>query len=302
MASVEPMAMRIMLATDDSDAARTAEGWIARLRYADPPTIDVVCVAGRGLARLGWAMQTYREPVRLAVEGIQQGELYAAERIANDAGERLQDAGMHVRTWARQGDPATELLEMAATDRFDLIVAGPRGRSGLAAAILGSVTHALIAHATRPVLVARPVHADHGSLPEHILLVVDDRQAAETCARWLVRSGWLSGARLTMLGLLGDRSGLESAQPVMGEEVSRLVRLDASQALDVLAQRFAGRGAELDLVLRDGHPLVTTLKAAEELGADVVAVARPPRGPGRDPLAEKIARHARVSALLVPHA
>ena len=292
--------MQILLATDDSASARIAEEWVTRLRFAQRPTIDVVCVAGRGTAGPSWGMQTYREPVRLAVEGLRQNELYAAERIANEVGERLQRAGFTVHTWARQGDCREEILTMAEVDGPDLIVVGPRGRSGLAAAILGSVTHGLIAHATRPVLIARPLSAAEGRLPEHALLAVDGARSAEAAVAWLERGGCLAGGRLTVLGLLGERAGLETDEGEFVEEVKRLVRSDAGDTLGELARPLGGGDVWVDFVMRGGHPLQATLDTADELGADLVAVARPHRRPARDPLAEKIARHASQAVLLVP--
>ena len=300
MAGVATAGMRIMLATDDSASARTAEEWVTRLRYGTPPIIDVVCVAGRGLTRLGWGMQSYREPVRLAVEGIRQSELYAAERIANEVGERLQGTGLTVHTWARQGDCCEELLTMAGVDRPDLIVVGPRGRSGLAAAILGSVTHGLIAHAESPVLVARPPLATDGPVPEHVLVVVDGSPSAAATVSWLDRAGWLAGGRVTMLGQLGHRAGLEHDEPALIDEVARMVRADATETLEQLARPLARGDVALDFALRGGHPLQATLDAISEFGVDLVAVARPLHRQGRDPIAEKIARHAAVSVLLVP--
>jgi nucleotide-binding universal stress UspA family protein len=296
----EATGMRVMLATDDSASARKAEEWVTRLRYGIPPIVDVVCVAGRGLTRLGWGMQSYRAPVRLAVEGLRQSELYAAERIANEVGERLQGAGLTVHTWARQGDCCEELLAMVGVDRPDLVVVGPRGRSGLAAAILGSVTHGLIANAESPVLVARPPLTTEGRLPEHVLLVADGTASAPAAVDWLDRAGWLSGGRVTVLGLLGDRAGLEYEEPALIDEVTRLVRSDATETLEQLAQPFARGDIALDFALRGGHPLQASLDVAAEFGVDLVAVARPLRHQGRDRIAEKIARHAAVSVLLVP--
>ena len=45
-----------------------------------------------------------------------------------------------------------------AAERFcaDLVCIGSHGRSGLAATVLGSVAHAVIAHSPHPVLVVRP--------------------------------------------------------------------------------------------------------------------------------------------------
>lgn len=294
--------LSILLATDDSTSARVGEEWVTRLRYVERPVIEVLCVAGRGITRLGWGMQTYREPVHLAVEGLRQSELHAAERIANEVGERLQHAGLTVHTWARQGDCCEELLAMTDIDRPDLVVVGPRGRSGLAATILGSVTHSLIAHSERPLLVARPPLTSEGPLPEHVLLVVDGTPSAEAALAWLDRAGWLRGGRMTVLGLVGDRAGLEYDEPALIDEVARLVKSDAIATLEDLARPLAAADVSLDFVLRGGHPLEATLAVTEELDVDLVAVARPPRRPGRDPLPEKIARHSSVSVLLVPAA
>jgi nucleotide-binding universal stress UspA family protein len=292
--------MRVMLATDDSPSARTAEDWVARLRYASPPTIEVVCVAGRGLTRLGWGMQTYREPVRRAVEGLRQAELHAAERIANDVGERLQHGGLTVHTWARQGDCCEELLAVIDADQPDLVVVGPRGRSGLAATILGSVTHSLIANAGAPLLVARPPRTTSGPLPDHTVLVADGSLAAERIASWLVRAGWLAGGRVTVLGLLGEQAGLQLDEPELVDEVARLVRSDAAETLEEVARPLREQGIVPELELRGGHPLEATLDAIAELEADLVAVAWAYPRARRNPLPEKIARHASVSVALVP--
>jgi nucleotide-binding universal stress UspA family protein len=292
--------MRIMLATDDSASARTAEEWVKRLRNATGLTIDVVCVAGRGHSGIGWGLQTYRGPVRAAVEGQRQGELYAAERIANEVGERLQRSGLAVRTWARQGDCCEELLAMADVDRPDLVVVGPRGRSGLAAAILGSVTQGLIAHAAFPLFVARPPRTNEGQLPQHVLLVVEPTHAPETAVAWLDRAGWLVGGRVTVLGLLGERAGLEHEAPETADELARLVGPDAIAMLEQLAQPLADDDVAVDYILRGGHPLQATLDATEEFLTDLVAVARPQRRDARDSFAEKVARHSSVSVLLVP--
>ncbi len=291
----------VLLATDDSPSARVAEDWVIRLRWAQAPTVEVVCVAGGGITRLGWGLQTYREPVRLAVEGLRQSELYAAERIANEVGERLQHAGLTVHTLARQGDCSEEVRILAEVERPDLVVVGPRGRSEVAAAILGSVTHSLIAAVAQPLLVARPPLAPAGRLPDHVLLVVDGTPSAKAPLAWLERSGWLDGGRLTLLGLLGDRAGLGPDEPPLTDELARLVAAEATAVLEDLTRPLAETGVLLNFVLRGGHPLRATRAAIDELGVDLVAVGATPY-PGRDPLPQKIARYSPVSVLLVPAA
>ncbi|MFG1694085.1 universal stress protein [Nonomuraea sp. NPDC049309] len=50
--------------------------------------------------------------------------------------------------------PATALIRAAET--ADLVVVGSRGRGGFASALLGSISHAVLHHATCPVAVVRP--------------------------------------------------------------------------------------------------------------------------------------------------
>ena len=138
--TAEQRPFSVLLATDDWEAARSAEAWVSRLRWSGPCGVDILCVAGHGITRLGWGMQTYWTAVRSAVEEMRQSERLAAERIANTVGERLQHAGLTVRTWARQGDAAEEILAQIEFDQPDLVVLGPRGRSSVLLLVDGSLS------------------------------------------------------------------------------------------------------------------------------------------------------------------
>ncbi len=49
--------------TIPSEAARNADASVSRLRWSRPSVIDVLCVAGYGITRFGWGMQTHRPAV-----------------------------------------------------------------------------------------------------------------------------------------------------------------------------------------------------------------------------------------------
>ena len=247
-------------------------------------------------------MSTYREPVRQAVEGLRQGEVLAAQRIANEVGERLQQGGLTVRTWARQGDAAEEILAHIELEQPDLVVVGPRGRSGLALLLLGSVSNQVIASSDRPVLVARRPASERGPLPAHLLVLVDGSPGAETAIDWIVQQGWAIGASVSVLGLLGVPAGVDSDEPEAVSALHGLVRGDAASSLERLAEPLRAQAETLTIELEAGHPLDGALRAAEELAVDLVVVARPPRRRFQDPFAEKVARHASTSVLIVPRA
>jgi nucleotide-binding universal stress UspA family protein len=67
-----------------------------------------------------------------------------------DAREADADSTLFERRFA-YADPATTLLEEA--ERADLLIVGPRGHSGLSAAILGSVSTHVLHHSPVPVVI-----------------------------------------------------------------------------------------------------------------------------------------------------
>jgi len=288
---------RILLATDGSAAARAAETWVDRLRWHGHPCIDVVTVASRGSAGLGWNPRADGS-VPDALQRVRQAEVLAAQRASNEAGARLQGRGRTVRSWAREGDCPEELLAAIDEVRPDLVVLGPRGRSGLAAGILGSVTGHVVSNVGTTILVARPPGAAHGALPKHALVLVDGTPAAERGVRWLTGTGWLEGCRLTLLGLVGRRTGLEP-DGGSADDSDGLVRPEAMEILERIAAPVTPVAGSLGFELRGGHPLAAALQALDDVGADLVVVARPGLRPGRAGLAERVAAYAPASVLLV---
>lgn len=291
--------MRVLLSTDDSTGARTAEGWVTRTHWSQPPLVDVVCVAGRGTPRFGWSLQTYREPVRLAVDGLRENEGLAAQRLANEVGVRLQRAGLTVRTWARQGDTHRELLAMVAAEGPDLIVVGPRGRSALASALLGSLTANLAEDSPVPVLVAkRPVSPDR-PLPDHLVLVVDGSSQPDQAIKWLRQIGWLTDTRVTLLGMSGggrDDSGGGTRDPASERRHRDLMStLDASAKLLRDIDRV-----DVSVDVAAGFTPSSVTDALVDLDADVVVILRSTGGGVRNAMAFQLASQSSVATLVVP--
>ena len=75
-------------------------------------------------------------------------------------GQQAAIAGVDAEGRVLDGAPAEAMAGLAREVHADEIVVGTRGMGRFAAA-LGSVSHALLAHADRPVVVVPPVAADH---------------------------------------------------------------------------------------------------------------------------------------------
>ena len=73
------------------------------------------------------------------------------------AAEPAQEAGVDVETFARQGDPADAILDVAEEQRADLIVVGNKGMTGAKRFLLGSVPNKVSHHAPCSVLIVRTI-------------------------------------------------------------------------------------------------------------------------------------------------
>ena len=64
----------------------------------------------------------------------------------------LRDAGVQYRTVIEDGRPASVIATVADSIDADVIVVGRRGRGGVTELVLGSVSHELVLHSKRPIL------------------------------------------------------------------------------------------------------------------------------------------------------
>jgi nucleotide-binding universal stress UspA family protein len=140
----------VAVGIDGSDGSLEALRWAAR--EADLHGADLLVLLAWQLPVVG----PYLPAMPLdasAWEDSARQQLNAA--LGAVFGEKLPHG---VRAELRHGLPASVLVE-AGRDA-DLLVVGSRGHGGLLGALLGSVSTAVIHHATCPVLVVRPSSAN----------------------------------------------------------------------------------------------------------------------------------------------
>jgi nucleotide-binding universal stress UspA family protein len=142
----------ILIAYDGSDDAQAAIDRAAQLFKGESATvltvwerfIDIVTRAGAGM------------PVgEVDYETLDRNYEDQARQRAEDGAERARRAGLDAqpRTGAREHTVATTILTTADDLGADVIVIGTRGLTGLKSLLLGSVSHAVLQHADRTVIV-----------------------------------------------------------------------------------------------------------------------------------------------------
>jgi nucleotide-binding universal stress UspA family protein len=75
--------------------------------------------------------------------------------ILSEASEDVADTGVEIRTFARQGEPADAILDVAEEQGADLIIVGNKGMTGAKRFLLGSVPNKVSHHAPCSVLIVR---------------------------------------------------------------------------------------------------------------------------------------------------
>jgi nucleotide-binding universal stress UspA family protein len=132
-----------------------------------PPSRSAMAVAAGLAARFG-AELTLFHAYPLPGYTLPEGTVLPSPKMLQDlAGQtdaileewRVEAAKLGaaaVRTAKSVGEPAAEIVDFAASGRFDLVVIGTRGRTGLRHALLGSVAERVVRRAACPVLTVHP--------------------------------------------------------------------------------------------------------------------------------------------------
>ena len=142
------MSLRILLAVDGSEYSLRAVEHVLRLR-------DSHCDIEPHLLNVQMPLESGHVKQFIAREAIE--EYYRDEGLAQlqASSAALEAAGQPCTTHIAVGHIAQTVTRYAAEMKFDLIVIGTHGRTGLRHAVMGSVATEVIKLATVPVTVVR---------------------------------------------------------------------------------------------------------------------------------------------------
>lgn len=136
------MYKKILVALDNSPADQCLLSHIASLAEALHSSLTLVHVAE------GWAARYYED---LLLKESQ--EMVDDRKYLETKARELIDRGIEVNSFLAQGEPAKELLKIAAKEQCDLIAMASHGHGFLGDLFLGSVIEEVRHHTSLPLLV-----------------------------------------------------------------------------------------------------------------------------------------------------
>lgn len=197
-------------------------------------------------------------------------------RALTEAGRQVLDhaasmlpSGCEVTKVNEVGNPGQVILDTAKAIQADLIAIGARGRGRLAEIVLGSVSHRVLMHATRPTLVVKG-----GDRRLHkVLVAVEGKDDGDRITQWLLRHPFAHPVELCIVSVVVpvhpadpySLAGLESWPAVAATHAEEVVKtvstalssLHYTTSTRVLTGEVAAVVAELardaDLVVGASH-------------------------------------------------
>jgi nucleotide-binding universal stress UspA family protein len=236
--------MRILLPVDGSPNSLRAATVLPHLQSLE----EVILLYVLDLPSLAYPIG--RPEVDLAIPlQVEQALREDGERILARAAEQLPAKAGSVRKRLETGSAPSVIVEIAEREGVDLVILGARGLSGLQEALLGSVSHAVAAHAPSPVLLVRDAVQSVG----HALAAVQDADDAHTVVRFLAKTPFQHPPEVTLVhvlpfhdplwpgGLSDARAHREKAEYHAREFLSGVVRELVAARIPATSRVLAGR-------------------------------------------------------------
>ncbi|MDA8096734.1 MAG: universal stress protein [Clostridia bacterium] len=137
---------KVLLAADGSQASYRAAEYSLNLLRMDPVVeLTALMVYPSGEEEFSLVLN----------EKLKETILEHMRQITDEYREFFREQGFEIKVELLMGSPAESIVDYAARNKYDLIIAGTRGRRNLDNLILGSVAHKLVHLADVPLMLVK---------------------------------------------------------------------------------------------------------------------------------------------------
>jgi len=292
--------MKVLLATDGSDASSVAVQLVAGLAWQPGTTIRIVTTLDTVRLAGPWATMT-----SYGLADLESSLLDELDMVLIDAEATLAATGATIERQVLLGRPSAAIVDQASEMGADMIVVGNRGQGPFRTMLLGSVSAEVVDHAPCPVLVAR------GSSVSRILLAHDGSMLARAAEDLVAGMPPLASLPVEVLSVVRthEPSADTLAPSTMGRSLEvygralETSRLHHEEVARSAADRLGHLGRATTWSVRTGDPARAVVQEAEAKGIDLIALGTHGRT-GLDRLvmgsvARNVLTHAHCSVLIV---
>jgi nucleotide-binding universal stress UspA family protein len=280
--------MKVLLATDGNEPAAAAASLLARIAHRERTSVRVVAVNSfEAVLKEAEVLRRY-DP--------EAGRRHARGALA-EALERLRASGLRTEGVVEEGDPATEILDVAERDGAELIVLGAGHERWLDSLLLGSTSTAVLHSAPSSVLI---VHGASGEGRASVLVATDGSEGARQAVTTFAALADPERCSVLVLAVAEAPSLPGRARPADerdGREVGRGPQETAERAAGEVAGTLGAAGFTVRTETVAGQAATTLLGRARE--HDLVVVGSRGLGAIRRTLlgsvSDKLARYARAT-------
>ncbi|MFK0156151.1 universal stress protein [Streptomyces sp. NPDC090493] len=287
------MTLPIVVGVDGSEPSLRAVDW----------AVDEAALRGLPLRAVYASLWERYEGAALAHELGRPSEEVMAEDVVAGAARRAhrRQADVRVSTGVLAEEPEYALVRESRS--ASLLVTGTRGRSGLAEALLGSVSLTVAGHAHCPMVVVRGSHDNQAATPVHGRVVLGVGEAGEKSAavRFAYEEARRRKASLNAVRAWRCPSYETTDHPMLAGEPARLHEQQAVEALET-ALRDAPDDVETERRTVEGHARTVLVEASYDADLVVVGARRRPRSFGLQlgRVAHGILHHSACPVVIVP--
>ena len=260
--------MKILLATDGSEYSETAAKFLTLFNFSSEDIVTLFHV----VSEIPYEDE-YSKQILHAIKRV-------SPKILRSCEDALRTLPLRIIKAEGEGVPEIEIAKKADDNDADLIVMGARGVKGISSLFLGSVTRAVSALSSRPILVTKPNNKVAGEGMK-VLFCADGSSPARKTADILAQLPFPEKTELTILtmawsafGDIPDRFALE-VNEAMKDSFARVRTIEAKAAekiIDSLQTQLSGRFPVIHPTVKGGDPAQEILKHAEEMQADLIAI------------------------------
>ncbi|HKZ93594.1 MAG TPA: universal stress protein [Candidatus Bathyarchaeia archaeon] len=275
---------KILLAVDGSETSLQAEELSVMFAKKFQSKVTAVHAVPEQLLDLG--AKTPTDIPKAVLSEVSEWFVTKGEDVLKNTQALFQEEGVKIEARLAHGDPAENIITLAAKEKFDLIIAGTRGETEAELYSLGSTAEKISRHAECSVLVVK----EKSSISK-ILVGFDGSEKAQIGLKHAVHLAQKLDAEITVVNVQERR--LFEPKPAIAQKLGKRILLQAAAEL---------KGVDARQRLEFGNPAEGIIELANKENFDLIVVGS--RGLSRakrfllGSVSDDVAHHSRCSVLI----